>query len=645
MHARSLINRRLLGATPLRPCCALVAAVTALLAAVAGAQQPAASPPTAPIVVGQPQAYTPQLGRSAPPAELNIPGSPAPEDPLAAAARAILSAAGAAGPAAQAAAPAAPSNPFATPTAAPVANAAVPPAAGEPLPSPQQAILVPATKPDPERVVVNENDGLISLMVREGSLRQVIAMIADTQKLNIVFAGPNDVNVTASFDRQPWQTVLNSLLSASGHTWAVHDNVIFVASLEQTAFLPPGAEGRRVAVFELDFASAVDVDQTIKGLLSPAGESWMVETSKSDNRRTRESVAVVDFPANLQRISDYICQADQPPRQVFIEVHILQVELEDDCKSGVNFENLISLNSADVTLQSLGMANEAAPTAFFVDVDGVGLDGLIELLQTTTDTKTLASPNIHAVSGQESHIQIGGQLGYRITTTTQTSTMESVQFLDVGVVLRVTPRITRDGRVLMRIFPKVSTGQVDVETGLPSEETTEVETDVLLSSGQGVVIGGLIQESDNNLQSKIPFLGDIPYLGILFQRRQVTRSRQEIIVTLQPHVLPYSPVMQARQDHAFMRTEMPLTQGAIASFPRPYEPRLPDTFFHNKHHQAKVEAAAYQDGAAMPGEPMDLPPIGEVYESDAPLPVDAYDAVPEELPALGEGEQIGPALH
>jgi Flp pilus assembly secretin CpaC len=223
--------------------------------------------------------------------------------------------------------------------------------------------------------------------------------------------------------------------------------------------------------------------------------------------------------------------------------------------------------------------------------------------------------------------------------------MESVQFLDVGVVLRVTPRITRDGRVLMRIFPKVSTGAIDAETGLPSEETTEIETDVLVSSGQGVVIGGLIQEVDNNLQSKIPLLGDIPYLGVLFQRRQVTKTRQEIIVTLRPHVLPYSPILQARLEHDFARTTEPLTQGAIASFPRPYEPRLPDALKHNKHHQAKVAADVKANAGAMPVDLMHMPLLGESPEWSEAGPYDAWDGMEiEQLPMPSEAEVIGPAL-
>lgn len=466
--------------------------------------------------------------------------------------------------------------------------------AGETLPPPnpfdmpagapaRKDLLIPANPGNPEKVVIKESEGQVSLMVRDGSLRQVVAMVAETQKLNIVFAGNSDTLVTASFDRQPWQVVLDALLSASGHTWTIQEDVIFISSIQNADFLPPGAGGRKVMVFELDFASAADVDVGVQGLLSPAGKSWITETMTSDNRRTREIVSVVDYPPNLDRISEYISQADQPPRQVYIEARILQVELSDECRNGVNFENLATWGgAASINLRSVGFSNSGSSPSFFIEPDGVGLDGIVELLQATQDVKTLATPKIHAVSGQESHIQIGEKLGYKVTTTTQTSSLESIQMLEVGVVLRVTPRVTRDGRVLMRILPKVSTGTVDQTSGLPSEKTTEVETDILLCSGQGMVLGGLIQETDSNVQSKIPFLGDIPYAGVLFQRRTVVKSRREIIVTLQPHVLPYSPIVQEQHDQQFVRTVDPLTQGAIYSFPRPYEPSMPDALDKTK---------------------------------------------------------------
>ncbi|NOZ40179.1 MAG: type II and III secretion system protein, partial [Planctomycetes bacterium] len=254
-----------------------------------------------------------------------------------------------------------------------------------------------------------------------------------------------------------------------------------------------------------------------------------------------------------------------------------QVTLSDECRNGVNFESITSFRGNEIKLSTIGFANPAASSAFFLETTGAALTNLVELLKTTTDAKTLASPRLLVVSGQEARIQVGEQLGFRITTTTQTSSLESVQFLDVGVVLTVTPRITRDGRVLMQINPKVSTGQVNPETGLPAEETTEVETDIFLDDGQGMVIGGLIQEQDSITQSKIPWLGDLPYVGLLFQKRRAIKDRTEIIVTLIPHIQPYSPNLACRESVELMRTQERLTEGPLNRLPRTYEPKLYDS--------------------------------------------------------------------
>ena len=468
-----------------------------------------------------------------------------------------------------------------------------PPLQLEQLPSPpagKQHVIPFAQGDEAADIMVKENDGLISLMVREAPLQQVISLVAETQKLNIVFASQSDMNITASFEEIPWQRVLHSLLSASGHTWTDNDGILVVTSMADAANAPPGSGGRRTEVFELDFASAVDLDQTVKGLLSPAGNSWIIESSDSDNRRTREIVAVIDYPAHLKQIADYICRVDQAPRQVLIEANILQVDLSDECRNGVNFEQITSFRGNQVRFLSAGFANPAAPTASFLEVDGTGLKSLLELLQTTTDAKTLASPRVLTVSGQTARIQIGDQLGYRITTTTQTSSLESVEFLDVGVVLTVTPRITRDGRILMRIKPEVSKGQIDPNTGLPAEETTEVETDILLNDGQGMVIGGLIQETDSIISNKIPWLGDLPYAGVLFQKRTQVKARSEIIITLLPRIQPYKPVTSQRDREEFLRTQDPIVTGPLNIYPRPYEAMLPDAIRNPRRPRLALQA-------------------------------------------------------
>ena len=99
------------------------------------------------------------------------------------------------------------------------------------------------------------------------------------------------------------------------------------------------------------------------------------------------------------------------------------------------------------------------------------------------------------LNGQEARISVGGKLGYLMTTATQTSTLQSVNFLDYGVVLTVLPIITEDGRVLMKVAPQVSTARINSTSKLPESEATEVSTNVMLNNGQAIVIGGLINVS------------------------------------------------------------------------------------------------------------------------------------------------------
>jgi type IV pilus assembly protein PilQ len=165
---------------------------------------------------------------------------------------------------------------------------------------------------------------------------------------------------------------------------------------------------------------------------------------------------------------------------------------------------------------------------------------------------------------------------------TQTSTIEDVQFLETGVVLSVTPTISRDDRILMEVKPEVSKGEIDPDTKLPEEETREVETSVLLDNHQGMIIGGLIDEKDRTEIQKLPWLGDVKYIGKFFQHRKVTRSRTEIILALIPHIVEPS-VRDDRSLIQYERTQTPLFHGTLQRTCRPWEPRLPDRAGEHDH--------------------------------------------------------------
>ncbi|TWT88920.1 Type IV pilus biogenesis and competence protein PilQ precursor [Pseudobythopirellula maris] len=504
-----------------------------------------------------------------------------------------------------------------------------------------QSEAVPTTPPNND-VKLSEQDGMISLVMRNGSLRHAVALVAETQGLNLVFAGSSDTAVTASFDRTPWRDVLDTLITTSGHAWMSRGDILIVTSMEDAAQIAPHAEGRQVIVYELDYIRATDVETAVSGLLSPAGSSWITQSMPDDNRASRESIAVVDYAGNHQRIAEYLSQADVPPRQVMLEVQILEVELSEDDKHGVNFQNMASWASANVTAGTTGLMTESASSAspinstsnptFFVDINGAGLDAIITAIKQTADTKTLASPRLHALSGQEERIHIGQRLGYNLTgQAINGTTQPNTEFLEVGVTLTVTPRITQDGQVMMRVKPEVSTGAINLLTNAPDEDTTEVETDLLVSDGQGVLIGGLIQETDENRQSKVPWLGDMPYVGGLFQRRETVLRRREIIVSLVPHILPMPAHIQQRYDFDVMRSREPLTQGAICKYPRPYEPSMPDRARHWRR-DGEIKLASRQELTR-------LPPVACSESYEPPV----FDE-PQRLPEMAPPASFSPSL-
>jgi hypothetical protein len=126
------------------------------------------------------------------------------------------------------------------------------------------------------------------------------------------------------------------------------------------------------------------------------------------------------------------------------------------------------------------------------------------------------------------------------------------------------------------VKPEVSKGEVNPVTGLPEEETTELETDIMLEDGQGMVIGGLIQETDSVVQSKVPYLGEVKGVGWLFRKSEVTKQRVEIIIALVPRIQPYDAEWQAFEQGELVRTGVPLYNGRLNRNYRPWEPILPD---------------------------------------------------------------------
>lgn len=432
-----------------------------------------------------------------------------------------------------------------------------------------------------DRIELTPQGDRITLVVRDAPLRSVLNLLAKQRGLNVIVGTDTDSRISVTLTDVDFNEAWSAIVEIAGCTWTQTNNIIMVSSISADSKTSPQLQDRQLRVFPLNFVAADDVALVVKGILSPAGKVFTMQTVPKERRSTQETVVVEDLPPYIRRVAEYIASVDVPPRQVMIEVHILQITLEDNCTHGVNLQYLFGAGGNNIVMSTVGFANPAAATASLFTVSGAHFNSVVQALQSTTDSKTLASPKVIVANGQQARIQIGQRFGYFVTTTTQTSTLQNVNFLNTGVVLAVTPQISADNQVLMSVTPEVSTGQIT--NGLPQTETTTADTTVLLPDGAGMVIGGLIKEQDIETQDKVPILGDLRVVGRLFQKRTVSRQRVEIIIALLPRIAPYPPGYEVQHQIELERAFTPLMQGPLNRAPRPFEAKLPDAIANPRH--------------------------------------------------------------
>lgn len=463
----------------------------------------------------------------------------------------------------------------------------VPPEPGFPAAPPVNRVLLPLEEPEaPPGILLGPSSDpreITSLTVRDQPLAQVLSLIAEQHGLNLIAGGEVEGRVTVALKDVSLDDALNVLLTVNGYSWHRNRNILVVSKVVKDSPSSPELRGLAIRVFRLNYIAADDVERVVQSLLSPAGRSVTTLVDSKSTRRTREEIVVEDLPDYLARVEAYIAEVDRPPRQVLIEAHILQVALKDDCRHGVNLQEMFDIGNTKVSLETVGFANPKASPAFFFGIDNAKFHSLLEALKVTTDAKTLATPQVLCLNGQHAKIQIGQQLGFLVTTTTQTSTLQNVNFLDVGVVLDVTPTITDEGLVVMQVKPEVSGGQINAQ-GLPQEDTTEVSTTVMLADGNGMIIGGLIKEEDNEVQTKIPYFGDLWLVGRMFQRRTVLRQRNEVIIAIAAYIVPYPDDKPPGMDYGVERARTRLLTPDLERVDRrQWEADLPDAIRNPKH--------------------------------------------------------------
>ncbi|MFK7896611.1 MAG: type II secretion system protein GspD [Myxococcota bacterium] len=361
------------------------------------------------------------------------------------------------------------------------------------------------------------DDG-ITLVVRDTEIREVLEMLARTEGLSIALGDEIAGRVSISlFDVSPEEAV-SAIAQAAGYAIERRQDTYVIVDFESVG--QDSANGATtVRSFKIQYSDVENIRLILEKHLSRYGKI----TALPDRRL----LVVEDMPEFLDRIDRILLEVDRQPQQVLLEAKVLEVTLSDNDTLGVDWSRVSSLNGSELNIGLRGLTSGTAPGLFF-NLLSDNLEGAIEALTEQGRIRTLASPRLLAMDNEEAEVLVGERLGFRVTTTINQVTTESVEFIDSGVILRFTPSVDRQGRILLKMHPEVSTGSIS--DGIPSVKTTEVTTSLLTENGQRVFIGGLIRDSATETRRGIPFLSRIPFLGLLFSRSEWTNRSTETIV-------------------------------------------------------------------------------------------------------------------
>jgi len=436
----------------------------------------------------------------------------------------------------------------------------------------------------------------LSLNFQDIEVRSVLQLIADFTDLNLVASDTVSGRITLRLKNVPWDQALELILKTKGLDKRQIGNVLLVAPAAEIAareklelenqrqiseLAPLRTEFIQVRyasageLYKLFNSSASGAGGRSAGAASGAGGGAAAAGGRSSIVSSRGSVIVdertnaiilTDTVDRLEEFRRVIAQLDIPVRQVLIESRIVTASTNYDQELGIRWGGGSIRNVNGTTIKtggSLNTLNElqdiivngtgsiTSPDNLVVDLGataatssfGIGFTGadyLVDLelsaLENDGRAEVVARPKVITADKQKATILSGTEIPYQEASS---SGATSVSFKDAVLSLEVTPQITPDDRIIMQL--KVNQDSVGkIFNGVPSIDTNQVETQVLVDNAQTVVLGGIFKNSTTDATEKTPFLGDLPYVGRLFRRTLDKTEKQELLIFITPRIIQES---------------------------------------------------------------------------------------------------------
>lgn len=429
----------------------------------------------------------------------------------------------------------------------------------------------------------------LSLNFQDIDVRSVLQLIADFTDLNLVASDTVAGNITLRLQNVPWDQALDLVLKTKGLDKRKIGNVLLVApadeiaarerqeleSKKQVADLAP----LRRELIQVNYAKASDMAQLFQSVTSADGAVADRGSVTVDDRTN--SIIAYQTQERLDELRRIIAQLDVAVRQVMIEARIVEANVDYDKALGVRWGGSARNGRWDVSGKDgvQGFDDETGLRAPFIGTDTVGSttleDGLARLpfvdmgvasstsgigigylgsnvvldlqlsaMEKTGNGEIISQPKVVTSDKETAKILKGAEIPYQQASSSGATT---TSFKEAALSLEVTPQITPDNRIIMEV--KVTKDAPDFAralNGVPPINKNEVNAKVLVSDGETIVLGGVFSNTQTKGVEKVPFLGDLPYLGRLFRRDIVQDNKSELLVFLTPRIINSQAVAVSR---------------------------------------------------------------------------------------------------
>jgi len=436
----------------------------------------------------------------------------------------------------------------------------------------------------------------ISLDFQDIEVRRVLQLLADFTDINMVAADSVQGNITLRLKEVPWDQALDIVLKTKNLDKRRNGNVIWIApvselikaeeeeakALAQSVKLAP----IQTEYMQLSYAKAADIEKLItqnKGA-SNSGSSNSGSTSGNDKESLLSSRGSVSIDARtntlivndtqpfIDKIRNMVDLLDVQVKQVMVEARIVRASTEFTKEMGVKWgvlsqgitnNNHLLVGGSDTTLWDLrdpqesdlggytydiqrpqnlnvdlGVANAAGRIAFgLISLSDFMLDLELSALQADGYGEVISTPKVMTADKQKATVASGSQIPYQSSEGGGANAVSTTEFIDATLSLDVTPSITPDGKVQMELNITSDSPGNPTPTGQLTINKNQINTNVLVENGETVVLGGIFEQETLNQQTKVPFLGDIPYLGRLFRKDMKSDNKRELLIFVTPRIV------------------------------------------------------------------------------------------------------------